>query len=238
MEPGAHVPRGGVGSGMHAQVAQGIPRAPEFPKGALGGDAERAESTPSDEGERPGDASSEEGDAGEDRSRTGGESPGSGLGADQAGQGDEERPGEQNETSADGQGEPLDQEADAGHTPEPSGEGDPDPSADDDEVLDISKAEDAESEAEDEADAMEETQTNEEHEQDEFIVMLRKRFVQFENGEYLQYMIQEKAARRQAAKAEQQARETGVPAPPSPAERIVAPMGAPRNTPFSMSYLP
>ena len=85
---------------------------------------------------------------------------------------------------------------------------------------------------------MEETQTNEEHEQDEFIVMLRKRFVQFENGEYLQYMIQEKAARRQAAKAEQQARETGVPAPPSPAERIVAPMGAPRNTPFSMSYLP
>lgn len=73
---------------------------------------------------------------------------------------------------------------------------------------------------------------------DPFIVALRKRYVRFEQGEYLQQMIDEKMARKKAAKAA-----AGIPVvPPAP---MALPEGTPapktgvfRTSPLAVAYMP
>ena len=73
-----------------------------------------------------------------------------------------------------------------------------------------------------------------ERDDDPFVVMLRKRFVRFEEGAYRE----QSEAERARAEAHREGRTP--PAPPITAENSEGgfKLGAPRNTPFSISYVP
>ncbi len=73
-----------------------------------------------------------------------------------------------------------------------------------------------------------------ERDEDPFVVMLRKRFVRFEEGAYRE----QSEAERARAEAHRAGRTP--PAPPITAENSEGgfKLGAPRNTPFSISYVP
>ena len=73
-----------------------------------------------------------------------------------------------------------------------------------------------------------------ERDEDPFVVMLRKRFVRFEEGAYRE----QSEAERARAEAHREGRTP--PAPPITAENSEGgfKLGAPRNTPFSISYVP
>ncbi len=73
-----------------------------------------------------------------------------------------------------------------------------------------------------------------ERDDDPFVVMLRKRFVRFEEGAYREQVESERAR----AEAHREGRTP--PAPPITAENSEGgfKLGAPRNTPFSISYVP
>ena len=73
-----------------------------------------------------------------------------------------------------------------------------------------------------------------ERDDDPFVVMLRKRFVRFEEGAYRE----QSEAERVRAEAHREGRTP--PAPPITAENSEGgfKLGAPRNTPFSISYVP
>ena len=74
------------------------------------------------------------------------------------------------------------------------------------------------------------------HSDEDFVVMLRKRFIRFENGDYLKMMVDEKMAKRRAEKA----RESGVPAAPyMPQKRDEVEYSSVfRYSPLGIAYVP
>ena len=91
-------------------------------------------------------------------------------------------------------------------------------------------------------DELQDAEASDPQDVDAFVVMLRKRYVMFEQGEYLRMKTDEKMQRQRAEEHADAARNTA-PTPPPPAASVAPTrdgmkLGPPRNTPFSMTYIP